>query len=294
MTVGNGVSGHRLLDQAVEEFSPVTRQTPIESKGEFVEVVPQLFAGNPSLMDTQEPPFRQGSYAVDPGQKGRGVLRTGACHTGPVDISEIGEAQIGRPAVRDDHSPRHHRFFHEAEQTLSGGVWDSPEPYTTDPTLPFGLHSYGHQRLRLPELSSTFARFDPSYKGLIYLCPAPPAVSAGADHGTTQLVKAGPRRSVTPEAQGTLEARSAHAAFLVGDRPHRPEPDPQGNMAPVEDGPRCRRNVSLTSTALQESTTCLPGLTMTTARAPEAIGPPQPDQIIPTFPVRREPTFQTP
>ena len=101
--VRDGINGHCLLEQAIEEFPTVARLAPVETEGKFVQVVHQVLPGHPPLVDAQEPPFQQGSDAVDSRQQGRGCLSAGTHHAGPVDVSELGQSGIGRPAVRDDH-----------------------------------------------------------------------------------------------------------------------------------------------------------------------------------------------
>ena len=191
----------------------------------------------------------------------------------PVDKTEICETQVGRPAVRGDHGPWGHCLPHESEQAVLGGVWNALQPYAAEPSLAFCLYSDDYECLCLPEFSSTFPFFDTPNEDFIHLYLAPQTISPWADHGAPQLVKTGPRRFVAPKSQYPLETRSAHAVFLVGESPHCSEPHTQWDMAPVEDGPRCHRDISSTSTATQESTSLFPSFSVATTPTLEPIRP---------------------
>lgn len=280
--VGRGINDYRLLKQSIEELSTVPRTAPVETESEFIEVISQMVSGNSTLMDTQKPPFQQGGNAVNPGHEGRGFLYAGSNHARPVDITEIAEAHIGRPPVRDDHGPRNHRFFNEAEQTRSGSVWDPPEPYAADSSTAFGFHSYDHQCLCFSKFSSPFPPFDTSDDDFIHLCLSPQTIPAWADHSPPQFMKTGPCRSVASETQCPLEPCRTDTAFLVGDSPHRTEPNTQWDMASVKDGPRCYGDISSTSTATKEPYSHLPRLFVTATRTAKSITPPYAGQVGPT------------
>ena len=55
--VWHWVNSHGLLEQTIEEFPSVARQSPIEAEGEFVQVIVEVCLGNPPLVDARNHRF---------------------------------------------------------------------------------------------------------------------------------------------------------------------------------------------------------------------------------------------
>ncbi len=288
---GDVRNGDRLLRQAVEEHPSILRAAAVESEGELVQVVFQLLPGDPSLMDAKEPPLEEGDHAMHPGKQGGGSLPAGADHPGPMDIPGLFEARVEFPAVRDDHSSRGHGTLHEPEQTVFGGVRDPLETDSPDRPAP-NLGSDSHKCFALPEMPSASTCLDSSDDRFIDLYLVGQAIPAGPHHGAAQLVQAGPGCLVATQAERALKSQGAHAALLVCDPPHRPEPEPQGNVAAVKDGAGRDGYVGPAGSAMQGPSPGFPGLTVTATGTAEPIRPPQLHQVGPTGLLGAKPLFE--
>ena len=58
--IGHRLNRHCLLEQAVEQLSPVSRQSPVEAGREFIQVIVEVLPGDPPLVNAKQPPFQQG------------------------------------------------------------------------------------------------------------------------------------------------------------------------------------------------------------------------------------------
>ena len=56
--VSRGIHGHRLLDEPIEEFASAFGFAAVETKGELVQVVVQMFVAHGALMGARECPNR--------------------------------------------------------------------------------------------------------------------------------------------------------------------------------------------------------------------------------------------
>ena len=61
-----------LLEEAVEEQTPMASRTAVESKGELVEVVRQMRSVWPALVRPKQPSFQKRGDTMDPWQQGVG------------------------------------------------------------------------------------------------------------------------------------------------------------------------------------------------------------------------------
>lgn len=86
--IGHWFNRHCLLEQAVEQLSPVSRQSPVEAERELIQVTVEVLPGDPPLVNAKQPPFQQGGNTVDSRQQGRGGLATAAYHAGAMDIPQ--------------------------------------------------------------------------------------------------------------------------------------------------------------------------------------------------------------
>ena len=290
MFIGHWFNGHCLLEQAVEQLSPVSRQSPVEAEREFIQVTVEVLPGDPPLVNAKQPPFQQGGNTVNPRQKGRGGLATGADHAGAMDIPQAFQPGVGGPPIGDDEGSRNHGRLDEGCQALRRGVGDLLHPNPTDPRS-FDLRRDRHQGFGA-HVSFASSLLYTANEDLVYLDFAAQPLPTRTHHGPPQLVQAGPGRSVTAQAEGTLQPHGTHATLLVGDPPDGPEPHPQGQMAPVEDRPGSHRHHRVTALALEEAALQGPGVSGTAVRAAKSLGPSQPDQIGPAGFLGAESVFE--
>ena len=89
-----------------------------------------------------------------------------------------------------------------------------------------------------------------------------------------------PRRLVASQPQESLNRQSAGSVLLVGDMPHRPEPEQQRKSAAIKDRPRRHRRLSPTPPAKPQPSAHLPRARAATPGTSKAIRPSQPFQIL--------------
>lgn len=288
--IGHWFNRHCLLEQAVEQLSPVSRQSPVEAEREFIQVIVEVLPGDPPLVNAQEPPFQQGGNTVDSRQKSRGGLATAAYHAGEMDLPQAFQPGIGGPPIGDDEGSRNHGLLDKGCQALRRGVGDLLHSNPTDPRS-FDLRRDRDQGFGA-HVSFASALLHTTNEDLVYLDVAAQPLPTGTDHGPPQLVQAGPGRSVTAQAEGALQPHGTYAALLVGDPPDDPEPHPQGQMAAVEDRPGRHRHHRITALTLEEAVLQGPGPSVAAVRAAESLGPSQPDQIGPAGFLGAESVFE--
>ena len=80
-------NGRVLLYKPVEELSPVTRASSIESKRILIQVIVQVFTAHSALVRPDQPALQQGSHPVNVGQQlgGRLARRRAACESSLAD-----------------------------------------------------------------------------------------------------------------------------------------------------------------------------------------------------------------
>ena len=141
-----------------------------------------------------------------------------------------------------------------------------------------------------PTLRALFWRAD---IGFVHLNLAVKVVSAGTDHGPSQLMQPSPGRPVATETKDALEAQGADAILLAGDKPHRQEPLPQRLMGVLEDRSCRHRNLpAATSTAQQTPRHFRRFVRHSAAWADEPARPAKPAEIRPASRFRGEPRFE--
>src|SRR3989449_10855459 len=107
--VGNrGVDSDGLLEEAVEEQTPMASRTAVESKGELVKVVRQMRSVWPALVRPKQPSFQKRGDTMDPWQQGVGGLSTALDHLALVDVSRSEERRVGKEC-RSRWSPDHYK-----------------------------------------------------------------------------------------------------------------------------------------------------------------------------------------
>jgi len=122
-------------------------------------------------------------------------------------------------------------------QSGPGRVWDRAQ---TNPAYALSvlLCRHGNQGLEF-RASADYAGFLTAPVGLIHLDDAIQPVAARANHGATQLMQHRPGGLVTAQTEDALQTQSADAVLLAGNLPHGAEPDRQGQVTVLKNGP-CR------------------------------------------------------
>jgi hypothetical protein len=139
-----------------------------------------------------------------------------------------------------------------------------------------------HNQRLVAAAPSRLAFFQTAEIGLVHFHPSRQFVAARSDHGPTQFVQPCPGRLVTPQPQHPLDPQRTRPVFLAGHIPHRPEPHDQRLAYILENRPRRHRGLAPTPSALEQGLTDYTRLHPATLGTPKAVGPPHPDQILPT------------
>ncbi len=285
-----GLDGNSLFEQTVKQHPSVSRSPSIEPESEFVQIEVQHISGNSTLMDSQEPAFQQRSDPMDPGEHNVGSLVPFPVQDGwAVSVSELFDPIITPPAVRNELAPRGNVPAYESEQALSGRISDSFQPYTAYPLV---ADLCGHDHQGFSRVAPSVPSRSASHHGVIDLNLAAQLFSTGSDHRTAQLVEAGPRSLITPQAQRPLQPEGADTALLVCDQPDRTKPDPQRQFAPFEYSPSCDRNIRPAASTTQQSSSTVPGLPMPATWTAEPLGPSQLSEIVATSLFCPKPVFE--
>jgi len=108
LVVGGRVDGHRLLRQAKEEFAATPGSSAIESEGELIQIVVQVFLSDGPLMGSEQPPLQQGDDLVNAGQQLRGSLLFARDDRDLVLVAYPFQGHVSLPAVGVDDAPTLH------------------------------------------------------------------------------------------------------------------------------------------------------------------------------------------
>jgi hypothetical protein len=285
IAIGRRFDRNGLLDESIEQFSPAAGLAAIKPEGILVQVMIELLPGCPPLVDAQQPTFKQRGNTVE---AWKGVGSDLALMNIPMRLED---ADIGWKTVGDDGRARGHRLFHELYQAISGGegyLLEADPPCTI--LAPFD--GYEHYGLVSDGPASGSALASSPNHGFVHFDFAGQRLAIGADHGPTQLVQAGPSRTITPYSQGSLHSQRADTRLLVGEPPHRSKPKAQGKVAVMKNCPGGRRSHGSTILALPELPLQLPTAVQSASWTPKSIRPPDADQIEPAVLFRSELPFK--
>jgi len=273
-----------LLHEAVKELPPMGREATVESEGKLLQVVGQMLARNASLVDAKKPPLEEGGDAVHPWQKRLAFRGFSSARSRFMNIAGILHMGVGKPAVSYDRRGWGHRLLNESSQLIMG-----PTGYDLKTKTPHalisnldgsGYHGLGVMRhTEARTLATSFA--SAADIDFIDLNLTAQLLAVRPDHGPTQLVETHPGRSIAPKSQCSLEPQGAQPGLLIGDPPDSPKPEPERQVAAMENGSRGRRNHGATIAAPPGPSRQQPALPVTASRTPEALGPANLDQIIP-------------
>src|ERR1019366_647750 len=127
----HGIKDHRLLDEAIEQFTSGPRSSAVESEGKLVQVVIQMRGSNRSLMCPQQPSFQQRRNSVR--QRQQIVSEGGLLSDNFMGVFASFQAVVAAPSVGAHPAPRRDHAGDSCFQSWAGGVRYRPQPDTTDP-----------------------------------------------------------------------------------------------------------------------------------------------------------------
>ena len=128
-----GIDGHCLLEQAIEQQSPVAGRPTIKPKRVFIQVIGQMGMSDCSLMRPQQPSFQQGG---DPMAVGQQVFPDFCARTNDgMPIAALGDLAISSPTIRPHGTAGLHAGDDGLFQMGGRGILHLAEPNTPDPRL---------------------------------------------------------------------------------------------------------------------------------------------------------------
>src|SRR5579862_9587839 len=187
--------------------------------------------------------------------------------------------QVTQPTVRVDPAFLLDSLLNKRQQTCRGSVRNTTHSDPPDPRTVL-LCGNNNQRLAL-RLASASTLFQATQISLIHLDPPCQPVASRADHRATQFVQPCPGSFVASQSQHSLQSQCAGAGLLSCHPIHGAKPVCQWLACVLEDRSRSHRGLVAARTALHQHNPHWPVLSAPATRAPEALRPAQPEQIIP-------------
>lgn len=165
---------------------------------------------------------------------------------------------------------------------------DDLEPAAAEAPLR-GLHGHHHVSLAGRAAAPFPACFDATDEGLVDLDVAAEQVLRGAAHRGAQLVAHRPGGLIRPEPEQWLKRCGTDAVLRDGHQPGGLEPHRQRRAGVLEDRAGEYPDSLAAACARPASGRQSPALLAAAVRAAEAVGPPQPVQVVQACRVVREP-----
>lgn len=242
-------------------------------------------------MRSQQPPLDQRRDPVHAGKELVDVFSTGASGAlaAPfVGVAELADAQIPVPAVGDHMRPGLDIVEKEPLQRGCRRISQRLHPHPPE-TVAALLDSNADEDLLPLGAATRKPRLLPADVGLVHLHQARQSVSARTDQNLPQSMQHRPRRHVRADLQRPLQALGRHPVLARREQPARFEPHRQRGTTPIEQRSCRHRDPFPTRRALVAPVADAPSTRVPAGRAHEAIGPPQPFQIIQTVGIGAEP-----
>src|SRR6516164_1509506 len=150
-------------------------------------------------MCSKQPAFEERGYTMDAWQEFHGNLLALAFEPSDgVRIAQLLQALIRSPSIGVNRASRSNCLLDEPVQAGSRAVGNSPETDSTNAPSVLLCRDRNH-RFAYP-VASICSGSDSSNEGFIHFDRPPEAVPSRADHGSAQLVKPTPGRSVTAQS----------------------------------------------------------------------------------------------
>ena len=289
LMIGERPNCYCLLNQSIKQHSSGFGRPSVESKGELIQVISQLFAGHPALVDAQQPAFEQCGDPMNSGKHHSCPLLALVVQDGRImDIAEFRQSVIPPSAIRYDCAAWSNLLAHESNEVLARGMVsllqpDSSHSFATD----FG--SNDDQRPPSLSMSASDATTD---DGFIHFYRAGQQLASWPNHCSSQFMQDHPGCFITTQTQRPLQSQSADATLLIGHPPYRTKPYAQGKLGGLKNGPSCYGNVPSTTATLPQPTSHLPCLAMSALRASEPVWPAKAKEIVPTGFLRTKPLLE--
>ena len=177
------VVGHRELEHAVEDHPAAAGAPAVEAEHELVQVAGQVRRLHRALVGAQQPALGQRDHPMHRRQERARILAAGSGRplaTSGMDIAELLEPAVARPAIGDHRRARRNVICHEGVQRGGRRIGQRQHPAPADAFRRLDLHGDAGQHLLAPGSTAGQSRLLTADVGLIHLHHAGQPVPARA------------------------------------------------------------------------------------------------------------------
>jgi len=260
-----------LLEQPIEELPAQSRGAPVEPKSEFIEIRLELLFGCAALEGPEKPSLKQRCDTMD----SRQFLASGSWNSS-MPISLIWQPAIGPSAITGDQGSFDNALLHEGNDSWAIVIPELGEPNSANAVSADFCGNY----YDILCLACRISRRQSANQGLIHFDITGELFPPWPHHSSTQFMQHDPSRFVTGQAKQSLQPHRTDAHFLIRHPPHGPIPEPQRNLAAVEDRSGREGYVGMAALAMESSllgAPCFPRLALGTD---EPLWPAEPREVI--------------
>ncbi len=208
-------------------------------------------------------------------------------------IAELRQPLIGRTPVSDDRGARLHVVQHEFVQRLAGPIGHRRDPTPTQPPGRPDLYGDASQNLLALGAPTCQPRLGAADVGLVHLDRPAQQFTPGTHHHRAQPMQHRPGGLVRADFQHPLQAQRRDPILARDEQPAGREPHGQRRPGPVEDRTCRHRTASTARRTFVPPVAQTPAIFVSARRTHEAIGPPQPRQIVHAVCIAGEPGSPT-
>lgn len=261
----------------MEEFASMCGKTPVETKGELVQVGLQVGRFDGALMSAHQPSLQKRYNEMNMIEFLSSNLASGRDDMGVMIEPGGTEATVRRKTVGNDGRSRLNVITHKGLNAVGISRRHTLE---SNPSKFGGISFDSDKNQRFPRCTAPpCAFFVPANVRFIHFNASTKTLTATPDHDTPQFLQPSPGRLVAAKAIGVAQIPRTQAGLLRHHQPHDVKPEKQRFARPFKDRPHSNRGLMLTRTALQQSTLRAPDLLTAAAGTRKPVGPPDPLQV---------------
>ena len=98
--------GYRILHQSEKELSPTTARSPVKPKGKLIQIVPEMFRADGSVVRPQQPTLKQSGDTMHSGQRAKCFFPISPQRNSLMRIPKPFETTISFPTISSNLSSR--------------------------------------------------------------------------------------------------------------------------------------------------------------------------------------------
>ena len=188
-------------------------------------------------------------------------------------ISKGWQRDITRPVICYNHTTRGDHLLGKSSQTIPRGICYMLKPDAPNPIRALVFNGDGHQCLARGSAPSLTWLAPTSHECLVHLNHTRKLIAPWPNHRSTQLVQPLPRGLVTSQIQDAIKPQSICPILLACDMLHSSQPHTKWFSSAMKNRPCCDRRLHAATPAVPQSSTCLPRVGPSAARARKSFRP---------------------